>query len=158
MALVALTFLLLHANTDGPFAPARSAPQLSINPKLSPEYVEMLKQQAEAKKTFYSDQARTVKERRDANKRERAELIERHRQARAEFGKERHSSEEREAFFRSQRSEMAALKAKQKEDMRALNAELQKKLGDFKSQQRDERGTLRDKLVQQSKESRQSRN
>lgn len=118
-----------------------------LNPKLSPQFVALLKDQADARKTFYADQAKAKADQKEAHAKEQRALLEQHRESRAKFNAEKHSSDERSSFYKGQRAEMAALKNKQRSEHNSLEEELRKKLAEFHARQKQDKDTLQDKLM-----------
>src|SRR4051812_30590352 len=66
-----------------------------VSPGLSPEYVELLKKQAEERKTFYASQAKAKSDLKEKQVGERQELLEKHRTARTKFSEQTHTVQER---------------------------------------------------------------
>src|SRR4051812_6680753 len=72
--------------------PASQLNKLKFDPRISPKYVELLRQHAEARKVFYSKQAKIKADLKEEQTNERNSLLEKHRAARAEFSKEKHTA------------------------------------------------------------------
>ena len=124
-----------------------SAHNMKFDPRLAPEYVELLKQQAVDRKKFYSDRAKAGDELHEKHAKERVALVEGNRSARHRFEDEKHVRNERAAFFKSQRSAMSALEARQKAEFLDLDADLEKKLSEFHEHQRKDREELTEHLL-----------
>lgn len=111
----------------------------SFSPKLSVDYVSLLKQQAEQRRVFFETQATERKTLKDTHQKQQQELIERHRAERAKFADQTHNVDERRSFFTKQRDEMAALIRKQKEENKILLAKLRTERREFHNKQRTDR-------------------
>jgi hypothetical protein len=132
------TVMSLHAGSE-------TASKLS--PRLAPEYVNLLKDQAKARKSLFEEQASKKQELKTAQGRERQELLEIHRAARAKFNSESHCAAERKAFYESLRKQMADLKARQADDLKKFESETKQNLADFDSQQKQELHAMKEKLA-----------
>lgn len=119
------------------------------DPRITPEYLALLKNQADERKAFYQEQSRRKQELTLKNAKERQELLESHRAARKKFGDENHTHEERSIFFRSQRDEMGALEARHRSGLKEHDAELKKSLVESHTKQRKEREELAARLVRE---------
>lgn len=114
--------------------------------KVDPKMVQLLKDQAGARKQFYDNESRTKAELKAKQSARIEELLQKHRAARAEFAKEKHTADERGEFFRGQRKEMAELKAEQRKERREFLGELKKKFTQFHAEQKKERAKLASEL------------
>lgn len=112
-------------------------------PGSSRSFLELQKQQAEARKVFYEEQAHARREFRDKQKRDRDELFAKHREERSRFLSEKHTARERKEFFSAQRDEMGELKKRQKEALRSFRRELAQKLQALGAVQKRERKEFR---------------
>lgn len=148
--LLGLTFFMVQGGSVPLALHAKTGEVLKLNPQLSPEYVAMLKAQADARKAFYEDQAKAKLDLTQRQLHERQALLEQHRTARAKFTSQKHAPAERKAFFESQRKEMAELKAKQKAELKTLEAGFKKRILDFRNEQQNERTARHDRLSSSS--------
>ena len=117
-----------------------------FNPKFSPEYIALLKEQAEGRKVFFHAQAKAEAEQGEEQAKEYRKILINHRELRESFLKEKHSASERSKFFKGQREEMAGLKFKQKIERQKLEIELKKKLELFHQHQKQEELSIRNHL------------
>lgn len=123
-----------------------SATKIPLPRRLKSNYVNLLKKQADDKKNFYETQAKEKKDLKKLVKEETNKLLVQHREARSKFMTEKHTGEERRAFFLGQRNEMAKLKNDLKERQIQLDRDHKERLKDFQNSQKIER-----KLIQDSK-------
>jgi hypothetical protein len=119
---------------------------IKFNPAVKPEYLELLKSQADDRKKFYADQASAIAELKKAQAEEQRTLVDQHREARVKFMAEKHSAEERKSFFKGQREQMVKLRQEQKEAYKKFGSEWQARLADLHQTQSKNREALAQKL------------
>jgi hypothetical protein len=110
-------------------------------------YVDLLKHQADERKSFYAEQATAKDTQKKDQAKEQQELLQRHRAAREQFTKDKHTADERRSFFKAERDEMGVLRTRQKTERQTLTAELKKNLDAFHSKQKRERDELKERLA-----------
>jgi hypothetical protein len=110
-------------------------------------YVDLLKHQADERKSFYAEQAAAKDSQKKIQAHEQQDLLDRHRAAREEFTKGKHTADERRSFFKAERDEMGTLRSRQKTERQGLSTELKKNLDAFHSKQKRERDELRERLA-----------
>lgn len=131
------SLIMIRSGTTKTIRASLARPGLS--PKLSPEYVALLKEQAEAKKILNGEQSKERKELKDRQLTEKNTLLQKHRTEREKFLTEKHSADERKDFFTAQRNEMAELKKRHREEAMTLSALLETKMRDLLENQKKAR-------------------
>lgn len=117
------------------------------DPRITPQYLDLLKKQADERNEFFRSQAQLKDELTKKHLAEREELVSKHRAARKNFSNESHPRDQRAAFFKSQRDEMASLEAHQKSELQTLEAEIARKVSHQHGLQRRTRDTLARELI-----------
>lgn len=112
---------------------------LSDRSDAAPQLVEILQKQAAERKVFLQKLSKERKEVQERQTQERKSLIERHRDERKDFQSQKHTVEERKAFFTRQRAQMQELRVKHRSEMNAKKEVWKKKRLGFREKQRKER-------------------